>query len=122
MYFCATAFTIMLIKKKDAKCFANSSKCTAYEYDFKDKDLNVALIEINGRYPETGRVVNEVCKEIVFVLEGAGSVIIEGKEFKLEEGDQVLIKPKHKYFFDGSLKILTPCVPAWFPEQHKEVS
>ena len=111
----------MLIKKKDAKRFANSSRCIAYEYDFKDKDLNVAFIEINGRYPETGRVVNEVCKELVFVIEGNGKIVIEDKEYEVEAGDEVLIRPCLKYFFDGNLKILTSCIPAWFSGQHKQV-
>ena len=53
----------MLIKAKDTNKFENEDTCVAYEYLFKDKDLNIAFIEINGRYPKEGRVTNEVVKE-----------------------------------------------------------
>ena len=42
----------MIIKKKDRISFQNSPTCTAYEYPLNDKELNIALIEIKGRYPD----------------------------------------------------------------------
>ncbi|OGK29257.1 hypothetical protein A3D06_00850 [Candidatus Roizmanbacteria bacterium RIFCSPHIGHO2_02_FULL_40_9] len=95
--------------------------CIAREYDLSDKDINAAVIELSGRYPDKGRVVNEKCKEIVYVIEGTGKLVIENEELLLEEGDMTMIRPGQKYFFEGNLRFLTPCTPAWHPEQHKMV-
>jgi len=111
----------MRIKKDDRVRYENSPKCIAYEYPLGDKDINVAYIEINGRYPDKGFVTNEAVKEILFVVEGEGKIVIEDEEHELKEGDVVLLLPKKKYFFDGKLKLVVPCSPAWYPEQHKNV-
>jgi hypothetical protein len=42
----------------------NSDFCAAIEYPLGDKDINCAVINLTGRYPVKGRVVNEKCKEI----------------------------------------------------------
>ena len=110
-----------IIYKDQAKTFRNSDVCVAIEYPMGDKDINGATIELNGRYPDTGRVVNEVCKELVYVIEGTGILAVEGEEVQLAHGDLALIEPGEKYFFDGKLKLFVPCVPAWYPEQHKNI-
>jgi len=110
----------MIIKKSERKEFKNSPVCTAYEYSFDDKDINVAFIEIKGRYPEKGRVTNKVCKEIVFVTKGKGKIEIDRKELLISEGDSVFIQPNQKYFFEGKLSITASCHPTWYPEQHIE--
>jgi len=110
----------MLVKKSERKKHMNSPKCTAYEYPFPDKDINIAFIEIKGRYPEKGRVTNKVCKELVFVVKGIGKIEIDGKELSISEGDSILIQPNQKYFFDGKLDIFAACHPTWYPEQHIE--
>lgn len=99
---------------------ANSSACIAYEYPAGDKDINVAFVEIRGRYPDSGQVTNEVVKEIVFVSAGKGKIIVEGKEYGLESGDSVLINPREKYSLEGKLDLVISSTPAWYPEQHKE--
>ena len=109
----------MIIKKENAIRHENSPKCIAYEYFFGDKEIDIAFIEINGRYPDKGCVTNEIVKESVFVVEGKGKIVIDKKEHKLEEKDALLIFPKQKYFFEGKLKLVVSCSPAWYPEQHK---
>ncbi|MBN2585211.1 cupin domain-containing protein [Patescibacteria group bacterium] len=110
-----------IILKGQTKTFKNSATCTAIEYPMGDKDINGAIIELNGRYPDTGWVVNEVCKELVYVIEGAGTLTVEGEEIQLAEGDLALIEPGEKYFFDGHFKLFAPCTPAWYSSQHKTV-
>jgi mannose-6-phosphate isomerase-like protein (cupin superfamily) len=110
----------MIVKKSERKKHFNSSKCIAYEYPLEDKDINIACIEINGKYPDKGRVMNKVCKEIVFVVKGKGKVVIDGKELLISEGDAIFIQPNQKYYFDGKLEITTSCHPTWYPEQHVE--
>ncbi|HVS58704.1 MAG TPA: AraC family ligand binding domain-containing protein [Candidatus Saccharimonadales bacterium] len=111
------------VAKAQAQKFANSPTCTVYEYAMDDPDINGAVGVINGRYPETGMVVNEVCKEIVYVISGEGSLTTGKTTQPLAEGDVALIAPGEQYFFEGKdLKIFMPCTPAWYPEQHKELN
>ena len=90
------------VKKSQAKAYKNSDKCVAYEYFIGDKDINGAVIEIEGRYPDKGRVTNEVCKEIGYVISGSGYVVVEGQKAEFEEGDLFFIEPGEKYFFHGN--------------------
>jgi mannose-6-phosphate isomerase-like protein (cupin superfamily) len=111
-----------LVKKSQAKIFKNSEKCIAYEYFIGDKDINGAVIEIEGRYPNSGRVTNKVCKEIGYIISGSGYVVVEGKKLKFKEGDLVFIEAGERYYWYGDkLKMFMPCSPAFYPEQHKEV-
>ena len=110
-----------IIRRNQAEEFKNSNACKAIEYPLEDKDINGAIIELNGRYPDKGRVVNLKCKELAYIIEGSGKVVVEGKEVGLNKGDLILIEAGEKYFWEGNLKMFVPCTPAWYPGQHKEV-
>ncbi len=109
----------MKIAKEQRIRHENSPKCIVYEYPMEDKDINVAFVEISGRYPDKGLVTNEIVKELIFVIEGNGKIVINKEEFALKSQDTVLILPKQKYFIEGKLKLVVSCSPAWHPEQHK---
>jgi mannose-6-phosphate isomerase-like protein (cupin superfamily) len=109
----------MIIKKEVRIRLENSKSCVAYEYPSDDKDMNTAFMDINGRYPDDGLVTNKVAREMIFVTEGEGRILIDGEEQRLGEGDVVLIQPNQRYFFEGRLKFVSTCAPAWYPEQHE---
>jgi mannose-6-phosphate isomerase-like protein (cupin superfamily) len=110
-----------IIKKEERITQKNSEKCTAYEYPFHDKDLDITYVEINGRYPDEGLVTNEKVKESFLVLSGSGKLFIDQKESILKEGDAIFILPKQKYFWEGNFKLVISSNPAWSPEQHKNI-
>lgn len=110
-----------IVHKNETKEFKNSDQCTAIEYPMQDKDINAAIGKITGRYPDKNRVVNTKCKELAYVTSGSGKVVVEGKEYLLNEGDVVLIEPGERYYWEGNLDVFMPCTPAWYPEQHQEV-
>lgn len=110
-----------LIHKEQAQEYKNSSTCVAYEYALNDPAINIAVVTISGRYPDIGRVMNEKCKEIAFVMEGTGTVFINENEVSLKKGDVVLIEPKEKIYWEGNLTMLMPCTPAWTSDQHKQI-
>jgi len=110
-----------IIHKDQTEKFKNSKNCMAIEYPLGDRGINIAIVELTGRYPSKGRVVNLKCKELAYVIKGSGKVVIEKEKIDLREGDLILIEPKEKYFWDGSLTMFVPCTPAWYPEQHKKV-
>ena len=110
-----------IIHKNQTKIFKNSEACAAIEYPLGDKDINGAVIEINGRYPDKGRTVNLKCKEMAYIIRGSGKVSIEGVETEINKGSLILIEPGEKFFWEGNMTMFMPCVPAWYPEQYKEV-
>lgn len=110
-----------IARKKDAAKIKVSETMIAYEYPQMDSNLHGAVVELAGRYPEKGRVVNEKCYEIGYVIHGSGKLIVEGEEIDFVEGDQILIKPGQRYFWVANATMFMPCAPAWYPEQHREV-
>jgi len=108
-----------IVKKEQRNEFKNGAHCIAYEYPATDKDINGALIVLSGRYPETGLAMNEISKEIAYVIKGSGIVVIEGKEFAIGEGDLIFINSKEKFYWEGNMELFMPCAPAWNPEQYR---
>lgn len=110
------------IKANSSVRFQNSQNCIAFEYEFAgEKDINNAVIELSGRYPDDGFALNLICTEIIYVIEGIGRVHADETEMRLEVGDMVRLKPKERYYFDGKMKLLISSSPAWYPEQYQTV-
>lgn len=95
--------------------------CIAVEYPNGDEDIWGAVIKLNGRYPEKGRTVNLKCKELVYFIEGKGKLVVDGKEVEVKKGDQLVISPGEKFYWEGKMVMFMPCAPSWYPDQHKEV-
>lgn len=110
-----------IARKQSAKEITIGKTMTAYEYPTIDKALHGAVVKLAGRYPEQGRVVNEKCTEVGYVIAGSGKIVIEGEEISFNEGDQILIKPGEKYYWEAKATMFMPCAPAWYAEQHNEV-
>lgn len=108
-----------IVRKNQTQRFNHGLTCTAIEYPLADADINVAVVELNGRYPQKGWAMNELSKELAFVAEGFGEVDVDGEKAAVGAGDLVLINPGEKYFWSGKLKIVMPCAPAWTQEQYK---
>ncbi len=108
-----------IVKLKDSERFNNSDTCEVVEYPLGDPDINCATAVITGRYPEKGYCVNEKCKEMIYVIEGKGSLNKKDETINFEKGDVILIEKGEIYFWDANCRIVMPCTPAWYPEQHK---
>ena len=113
----------MIVKKAQTKEFKGSENCTVYEFPFEDKDINIAYGKIKNQHPLQGKLTNEVCKEILYIISGTGKVIVEDKEYVVAEGDAILILPGQKFYYKdcNELHVIASCTPAWYPEQHKQV-
>ncbi len=110
-----------IIKLEQAEKSSNSEKCKVLEYSFKDKDIDYATAVITGRYPDVGYCMNEECKELIYVIEGTGTLNKENEIIEFKKGDAILIDKKEKYYWNAHCTIIMPCTPAWYPEQHKLV-
>jgi len=113
-----------IIRSNQTNGFSNGATCTGFEFPFQDKQINIAVVTVNGRYPEKGYVTNEVCREIAYVLSGTGAVAKrDGSEQPLAKGDAVLLEPGEVFYWQGDqLEMLMPCSPAFYPEQHKAIA
>jgi hypothetical protein len=105
-----------IIHKIDRKIFKNSGSCDAFEYGLDDKDLSGTVVEIRGRYPESGYAVNLECKEMAYILEGSGTLSASENETEFATGDLLL---QEKYFWNGNFTAFLSCNPAWSIKQHE---
>lgn len=64
-----------VIPKEQAKEYTNGN-CFGFEFDLGTKNLDGAITNVRGRFPESGRAVNEACKEMAFIIEGNGQITI----------------------------------------------
>ncbi len=111
-----------VIKNDNSLKGENSEKCKTSEYSFGDKDIDLGLATITGRYPDEGYCVNITSKELIYVMEGSGTLNFENKKIDFSKGDAILIEPNEKYYWNSDYCVVSmTCTPAWSAEQHKLV-
>lgn len=109
------------VPRADAQRFENGA-VTSYEYDIPGAKLNVAPIEISGRYPESGYTSNTESDAIIHVTEGSGVLgMTDGAAVELAVGDQVHLAVGDAYYFEGNLKIIYAATPPWTPQQTEHI-
>ncbi|MEA3229857.1 MAG: cupin domain-containing protein [archaeon] len=110
----------MLVKKEQRTEKQIAKDSTIWEYGLDNKDLDFALTRINGRFPDSGKTMNKVCREIYYVISGTGKIFIDDREIELKEGDVYLIETGKKYHVIGEdLTLALPTSPAWYPQQQE---
>lgn len=110
-----------IIKLDEAQVFNPSEACEVREYEFGDPDINIGTAEINGRYPESGFLVNEKVKEYAYVIRGIGKIATKIATFDFAQGDVISIPVGEPYYWEAHCSLVMPCAPAWYPEQSKLV-
>lgn len=110
------------IKKEQAE-FYSGNGYSGMDYPSADKDINFAVININGRSPKKGFQVNNGCKELLYIMRGKGSIYLKNNNEKIEfsQGDVILINKEECYAFEGDFEAAVPCTPAWTSDQHKYI-
>lgn len=107
------------ISKDEAFIDSNSDNCKTIEYSFDDKDIDLGLAVITGRYPDKGYCVNVISKELIYVIEGSGVLCFENDQIPFKKGDSILIGNNEKYYWMSDYcKVSMTCTPAWTKEQH----
>lgn len=108
--------------KLEGASFVNSPFCKGIGFAKEGASMDIAKIELTGRYPESGWVVNEVSYEMAYVMNGSGKLINrDGESFEVREGDVVSIDPGKQYAWDGMMTLIVPCTPPFDPNKHKHV-
>jgi len=111
-----------LVRAEDATRFENAESCVAYEYETGDLDINIARIEIVGRYPLEGFAVNTQVTELVYVESGRGQVCVDGIVHAINKGDVLSIQKGEKVSWNGTMTLVIACAPTWTPEQYEQHS
>lgn len=91
-----------------------------HEYDTHDREISGATAEIKGRYPERGYVMNLKCKELVYILEGSGTLMTPFGETAFAKGDVLFLDSNEKYAWDGDMVLFMATTPLFDPAQHIE--
>ena len=108
------------IKYEDAENGTNTDICKTLEYSFGDKDIDLGIATITGRYPEKGYCVNLISKELIYIIEGSGEICFENKSIQFSKGDSILINSNEKYYWNSEYcKVSMSCTPAWTIEQYR---
>ena len=97
------------------------SVCSVVEYPLNDDMLDIAVATISGRYPDKSRVVNCECKELAYVQNGEGKIVINGQDIALAAGDSIIIEVGEPYYWEGNIQLILSCRPAWTINQHQLV-
>lgn len=105
--------------KKESSIKFKKETFTSYEYPLKDKDLDGAIVEINGRYPEVGWSHNTICKELFYLIKGSAILTTKTESLSLSEGDMAMVDILENYYWNGDCTLLVSCTPAWSLEQTK---
>lgn len=111
-----------IITNEEARKKKNSDNCLVREYDFKDKDVDIAKVIITGRYPKEGFVLNEKSKELIYIINGEGTINFEN-DFKIfSKGDSILIDKNTKFYWDSEyFEATITCTPPFDKNQYKLV-
>ncbi len=108
----------MVIKRTDTDVFSPDKNTSVHHYLGISDYISVAETKVNGRHPVAGFFINEVCNSVIYVLEGKGSIFINGEEFVIQAGDCVNLEKNKKYYFNGVLTILYLSSPPFYVEQN----
>ena len=82
-----------------------------------EKNIDLCINTITGRYPEKGYCTNKVCQEICYILEGKGSINKKDEVIDFNAGDVIFVDKNDIYFWNGECKIIMVCTPAWYKGQ-----
>lgn len=112
----------MLIKKENTCKKENSPSCTVWEYDFWNQELWFAIIEINGRFPDIGKVINHESNELFYVFEGKWIIHHETWNFEINPWDSFFCEKGKRYWIEWEkLKASASNSPARYLQQFENI-
>ncbi|HBS48497.1 TPA: hypothetical protein DEO28_01185 [Candidatus Dependentiae bacterium] len=112
----------MLILVADAIKIENSSNCIVHEYVMPSNNLSFCRAEIDGRYPESGKVLNSGCDQIYYVLSGEAKIFYKNQFFNIKSGDLFFFEKNQEYFVEAQ-KLVAAVInsPKWTAEQYRKL-
>lgn len=108
-----------LVKKSQTNRLKTTNATTILEYLMEEDGVSGAVAKIHGNYPEKGFAVNEVCKELVYILRGSGQIVTESEQRAFETGDVIFINRRERFRWEGDFSMFMVTTPKFDPNQHK---
>lgn len=109
----------MLYAKKEANAFSLPGGTKGWLYPpSPKKDQSIAVVVLNGVYPEKGYSRNDICTEALLILEGSLVLECAGKNYTLKLNDVFIILPGMRYRVIGKGKVVDVITPAWDSKQN----
>ena len=93
------------------------------EFTIEDTSISGAIAEIKDRYPEKGFIINEISKELAFVIAGNGYVVTPTHKNPIQVGDLIFLDNGESYAWETSstLTLFMANTPKFDPGQHKNI-
>ena len=110
-----------IVKKNEAQPWALNT-ASGCEYNFNHQNIDCAVVNVFGRFPQSGWCRNCLVDEMVFVKHGYAKIVFENCEKELFEDDAILIEKNEWYYWHQSTNatLVPVCNPAWSKEQVQE--
>ncbi len=109
---------MLIIKKSLTNNLSPISSTTIHEYLMEEQIISGAVAEIIGRYPEKGYAVNEVSRELVYIIEGKGIIITKDQKKEFDQGDVIFIDRGESFAWEGKFTMLMATTPKFYAKQH----
>lgn len=102
----------------DAKEYSiDGGTCFLYP-DCPTGRLSCAYVLQDGRYPLSGRKVNSVCTEAMFIIDGEYDLNLGGTHYHLKANDVAYVPVGVPYSIEGKGRSLVFIEPKWDGEQN----
>jgi hypothetical protein len=112
----------MLVKKHEANKIVASKLCTLWDYALPSGRLGFAAAQIDGRYPDEGKVLNRICDKTYFVISGTATVHVESGDFSIGSGDVFFFEHGKWHWVEAKdLHIVVCHTPPWSADQHERI-
>lgn len=111
-----------ILRFEDCERYRKNEACELYEYSSIGSEFDLAVVKISGRYPDRGYCVNSMCKEVIYIIEGKGSIYEGAVEHRFKKGDAIVIASGERFRWEADCVATISCSPPWSSEQYKIVS
>lgn len=109
---------MILIASSQTKKVQTSPATAIWEFPMDERAVSGAVAEIKGRYPEKGFAINEVCKELAFVVSGGGHVVTPSEKQPIHVGDLIFLNKGESFAWEGNLTLFMATTPKFDSKQH----
>ena len=108
----------LMIYKKNSAVVIEKHGVTMHIYPSTDDCPQAAVVYQETATGHAEEFYHEKSAFIYYIIEGRGTWVIEDIEYPVEAGDVVIVPPRRRFYFTGTLKQICVTAPAW--EEHYE--
>ncbi|MDD2516483.1 MAG: hypothetical protein PHO80_01335 [Candidatus Gracilibacteria bacterium] len=113
----------MLIKGEGQEKIFFGKNWEILDYMLPNEDIGISYQKVNGRVPESGRIKNNVCREICYITKGKGCFYVENDLFEAKKGDIIMIDTNKKSYIMGKLlEFIVITSPNWHESQSEFIN